>query len=100
MMKLQALKILVVTMAFLIIIGLGFLAYGIAANFAEGEKRGTLVRNPLPLTLPIGAEIRETRMNGNRILLRLSMPDNRMRLIIFDMKEGREVQRIEVKNSR
>ena len=53
-MKLQALKILVVTMAFLILIGLGFLAYGIAANFAEGEKRGTLVRNPLPLTLPVG----------------------------------------------
>ena len=52
-MKLQALKILVVTMAFLIIIGLGFLAYGIAANFAEGEKGVTLAGTPLPLTLPI-----------------------------------------------
>lgn len=87
-------------MAFLIIIGLGFLAYGIAANFAEGEKAGTVVRNPLPLTLPVGAEIREIRINGNRILLRLSMPDNQTHLIIFDMEEGRELQRIEVKNSR
>ena len=99
-MKLQALKILVVTMAFLIIIGLGFLAYGIAANFAEGEKGVTLAGTPLPLTLPVGAKIRETRMNGNRIMLRLSMPDNQTHLIIFDMEEGREVQRIEVKNSR
>ncbi|MEE2933388.1 MAG: hypothetical protein VX941_08195 [Pseudomonadota bacterium] len=99
-MKLQALKILVVTMAFLILIGLGFLAYGIAAKFGDAEKGGTLVRNPLPLTLPVGAEIRETIMNGNRILMRLSMPDNLTQLIIFDMEEGREVQRIEVKNSR
>lgn len=99
-MKLQALKILVVTMAFLIIIGLGFLAYGIAAKLAEGEKGGALVQNPLPLTLPVGAEIRETIISGNRILMRLSMPDNLTHLIIFDMEEGREVQRIEVKNSR
>lgn len=99
-MKLQALKILVVTMAFLIIIGLGFLAYGIAANFAEGEKGGAVVRNPLPLMLPVGAEIRETIINGNRILIRLSMPDNLTHLIIFDIEEGREVQRIEIKNNR
>ena len=87
-------------MAFLIIIGLGFLAYGIAANFAEGEKGGAVVRNPLPLMLPVGAEIRETIINGNRILIRLSMPDNLTHLIIFDIEEGREVQRIEVKNNR
>ena len=98
-MKLQALKILVVTMAILIIVGLGFLAYGITANFAEGEKGVFLVRSPLPLTLPVGAEIRETIMDGNRVLIRLSMPDDQTRLIIFDMQEGREVQRIEINNS-
>ena len=99
-MKIQALKILVVTMAFLIIVGLGFLAYGIAVNFAAGEKEDLLVQNPSPLTLPVGAEIRETIMNGNRILMRLSMPDNQTRLVIFDMEKGREVQRIKVENGR
>ena len=99
-MKLQALKILVVTMGLLIIVGLGFLAYGITANFAEGDKGVLMVRSPEPLTLPFGAEIRETSIDGNRILMRLSMPDNQTRIIIFDMEEGREVQQIEINNGR
>ncbi len=90
-MKLQALKILVVTMGLLIFIGLGFLAYGLAAKFGGASGGGVSpLQAPLNVTLPKGAEVTETVLGENRLLVRLTLPDGSTRLMVFNLEDGRQ----------
>lgn len=98
-MKLQALKVLVVIMGLMIFVGLGFLAYGIAAKFTGGETARVGPAEPMSLTLPKGAEVRETTLDGERVLVRVALPDGSMRLLIFDIGAGRELGRIDLKRA-
>ncbi|HAA92628.1 MAG TPA: hypothetical protein DCS82_03030 [Rhodospirillaceae bacterium] len=98
-MKLQALKFLVVFMGLMIFVGLGFLAYGIAAKFTGGSTGLATTANPVSFSLPKGATIRETTLDGERVLLRLVFPDGSRRLMIFNIVTGQQISSIELKNA-
>lgn len=98
-MKIHALIYLVVIMGFLILASLGFLAYGLVSKFTESTKRLEPLTEPETIVLPDRAEIRETSMHGNRILMRLILPKGGSRLIIYDMKEGKVIQQIEIESN-
>jgi|GEM_PF-2898894 hypothetical protein len=97
-MKLQALKMLVVTMGLLIFIGLGFLAYGLAAKFGGTSAGSTSeASKSLDLTLPKGAEVTETTLDNNRLLVRLALPDGSIQLLVFNLEDGSQTGTINLK---
>jgi hypothetical protein len=102
-MKLQALKVLVVIMGVLIFVGLGFLAYGLAAKFggssATSSGRPISALKPLSVMLPKGAEVTETTLSENRLLVRLALSDGSIRLLIFDVTDGRHIGAINLKRA-
>ncbi|MDA0655285.1 MAG: DUF6476 family protein [Proteobacteria bacterium] len=102
-MKLQALKVLVVIMGVLIFVGLGFLAYGLAAKFGGSSaiSSGSAVSalKPLSVMLPKGAEVTETTLSENRLLVRLTLSDGSIRLLIFDVTDGRQIGAINLKRA-
>lgn len=50
------------------------------------------------ITLPVGAQINNQSLSGNRILLDLSLPDGKRELAIFDMAANRIVARYTLTN--
>ncbi len=82
-----ALKVLVVVMAVLIVAGIGAIVYGIATrldlsrpSFADGR-----------IELPAGARVVDMAAAGERLVLRVALPDARERLIVVDLARGRQL---------
>ena len=100
-MKLQVLKMLVVTMGLLIFVGLGLLAYGLATKIggtaADGESQ---TAKPLNIMLPEGAEVSETKLDDNRLLVRLTLSDGSIKLLMFDLEDGRQTGTLNFKKAR
>ena len=100
-MKLQVLKMLVVTMGLLIFVGLGFLAYGLAAKFGSTTAGGlSKADKSLDITLPEGAEVSETKLVDNRLLVRLMLSDGSIQLLVIDLEKGRQTRALSFKKAR
>ena len=100
-MKLQALKILVVTMGLLIFVGLGFLAYGLATKISVTAGGGaSQPEQPCYIMLPEGAEVSETKLDDNRLLVRLTLSDGSTKLLVFDLENGRQTRTLNFKKAR
>lgn len=88
----RGLKAMVIGMGVLIIVGVIFLIYAIVQK--SGSELGSgfgAAKAPVASTidLPIGAEVLETAVGAERIVLRLRLPDGSGRLIILDAGTGR-----------
>jgi hypothetical protein len=92
----QALKILVVILGLLLIAGVVALGVGIAyrLNHPRLEPSPTMERMvplsgaPRFVTLPAGAKILSAQSDGNRVMVRLGLPDGGERLLLLDWKTG------------
>ena len=96
----QALKALVIFLGALIVIMMGVLAYGIAVKFggvADGGDAGApeASREARPaawtetrITVPDGARVAETVIDGRRMVVRLSLSDNSQRYLVIDLDSG------------
>lgn len=96
----RALKALVVGMAVLIFAGVVVLIVGIVDKTGEldGESPPAAHRfGKTTIALPAGSAIRETRLDGNRILVRLTMADGTSRLIVISAATGKQVGTIDLK---
>ena len=84
----QALKYLVIVMAFLILAGMGLLAYGLATRVAGGDAGGFA---PVEVPLPQGCSIAETEVSENLLILRLEGLVERgcQQVVVVDMANGR-----------
>jgi hypothetical protein len=109
----QALKSLVIFLGVLIVIGMGVLAYGIMLKFEEwqAKKDREVVSAPLVevapsgsvpvvaevwtgdlnVAVPAGARVVETVVADGQLVVRLSLPDDSQRYLIFDLGTGKQI---------
>jgi hypothetical protein len=103
----RALKTLVVGMGVAILIGASVLATlifergtrlaaGNAAGDAPAAASSVAVAARHRLLLPRGAEVRETRLDGSRIVLRARVGGGNESIFVFDGTDGRLVARYEI----
>ena len=83
----RALKALVIGMGVLIVAGLVTVVVTVANRTLDGDRPPT----ETALALPAGAEVLETALDGNRIALRLRLPDGAQAIHVFDLATGRRV---------
>ena len=98
----RALKALVVSMAVLIFAGLVVLILGIIdkAGELDGEISTPLADFGMTqIAIPAGAHIRETRLDGTKILLRLTLANGASRLILISATSGEKLGVVELKSS-
>ena len=89
----RALKAMVIGMGVLIIIGVIVLVVLVAQR--SGNQIGSVIAEGKPpvaarVALPAGAEVLETGIGGERIVLRLRLPGGNERLVILDAATGRQ----------
>jgi|DewCreStandDraft_4_1066084.scaffolds.fasta_scaffold278214_2 hypothetical protein len=89
------LKILVGAMTVLLIAGFGVLAGGLIMQ----AKRAGPGFGTADLVLPAGARLAETTVQGERMVLRVAMPDGEERLYVFDIANGRAIGTIAVRRA-
>jgi hypothetical protein len=89
------LKVLVGVMTVLLIAGFGVLAGGMIMQ----AKRVEPAFGAAELTLPPGAKVMETAIQGDRIVLRVALPDGEERLHVMDVASGRAVGTITIKRA-
>jgi len=102
--SMQALKTLVIFLGVLIVFMMGVLAYGIVVKFGKvvDEKETPVPATPViagswdrtRVPLPAGARVAETIVSGRRMVVRLVMPDESQRYLVFDLESGRQLGRI------
>jgi len=95
----QPLKALVIFLGVLIFVAFGFLAYGIATKFKTSDTAPAVSGKfeAANVAIPAGARIVETRIAGNRIVLRVETPDGGAALILIDADSGQRTGVIQLK---
>ena len=96
-MSIQALKFAVVVMGILIVVGMVVMAVTIASRLsgmAETEAVPALT-DQIAMSLPPGAVIVETDLDGDRLALRLETPDGPV-VQILDLSSGQLLSTIAV----
>lgn len=90
----RGLKAMVIGMGVLIIVGVIFLIYAIVQKSGD-ELGGGFGAGKSPVSssvaLPAGAEVVETAVGAERIVLRVRLADGSGRLVILDAGSGRLV---------
>jgi hypothetical protein len=87
-----ALKLLVIVMGVLIVLGVGGLIYGLAMRVElprAGAADGTIA-------LPAGARVLDMAAAGDRLVLRVALPDASERLLVVDLAHGRQIGTLEL----
>lgn len=82
-----ALKVLVVAMGVLIVLGVGAIVYGIATRLDLSKAAAFDGR----VELPQGSRILDMTASGDRLVLRVAVPDGGERLIVVDLARGRQL---------
>ena len=98
----RALKALVIGMAVLIFVGVILLIVGIVDKAGELDGKTSVSESKFGATaisLPAGAAIEETRLDEQRILLRLALSDGTGRLIVISTATGEQIGTIDLKSS-
>jgi hypothetical protein len=82
-----ALKVLVGVMGVLIVVGVGAIVYGIATRLDLSRPAGFDGK----VQLPAGGRILDMTASGDRVVLRVAVPDGGERLIVVDLVRGRQL---------
>jgi hypothetical protein len=91
-----ALKALVILLGLAILVGLGALAFGVAAKLSDndqqaagpGAARPAGVLAPFDVRLPAGARVLEMDLGGDRLAVRLDLGNGREAIHVFDIRSG------------
>lgn len=92
-----ALKTIVGVMAVLIVAGFGALVGGMVM---QTKQRGEAGFGAAELALPPGARIVETTAHGDRLVLRVALPDGEERLHVVDVNTGKLAGTIAIKRGK
>jgi hypothetical protein len=94
----RALKLLVVGMGVLLVLGTAALVWAVVYRVNHrpppmaAARPGTTV-----IDLPPGARVESSEVAGDRLVLRLAMPDGGGRLLIFDLRSAASIGTIELR---
>ncbi len=97
----HSIKALVIFMGLLILAGLGLLVYGVVSQVSETAGPGApggFDESVVPL--PIGCSVVETRVDGDRLVVRTDGPlgyEQCQKIIIIDLQSGEVLGRIQFK---
>jgi hypothetical protein len=83
----RALKILVVVMGVLLVLGTAALVFAVANRVNHPPASAKPVA-PAEIELPPGARIVATEMSGERLLVRVALPEGGEELMIFSLANG------------
>jgi hypothetical protein len=86
-MSIQALKFAVVVMGILIVVGMVVMAVTIASRLSAMADVEPALADHIALSLPPGAVIVETDLDGDRLALRLETPEGPA-VQVFDLASG------------
>ncbi len=96
----KSIKALVSIMGLLILAGLGLLVYGMVGQVsgiaAPGDPDGF---DQTVISLPIGCSVAETRVDGDRLVVRTEGPlghKSCQEIIIIDLQSGEVVGRVKI----
>lgn len=93
----RALKALVIVMGVLIVIGLGVVVVTIVKRSARlADSSSTTSFGRTDVAVPPGSRVVETAVDGHRLVLRLTLADGRDRLLVVDLRTGREAGTIDL----
>ena len=87
-----ALKVLVGVMSVLIVLGVAAIVYGIATRLDLSRP----VALDGKIELPAGGRILDMTSSGDRLVLRIALPDASERLVVVDLARGRQLGTLEV----
>ena len=103
----QSIKALVIFMGLLILVGLGLLVYGMVNQVSEvaGPDDPAAPNTPggfdeVEIPLPTGCSVVETRIDGDRLIVRTDGPDSYepcQKIIIIDLESGEILGRVRFK---
>lgn len=93
----RALKILVVVMGLLLVAGTAALVLAVMArvHHPRPAAAATLGRTTT-VALPAGARLGASELSGERILVRVVLPDGGGELLLFDARTGARIATIEL----
>ena len=96
----QSIKALVIFMGLLILAGLGLLVYGAVGQVSEIAGPSTADGfDETVITLPVGCSVVETRVDGDRLIVRTDGPLGYKpcrKIIIIDLQSGEVVGRVSI----
>lgn len=97
----QAIKAIVFGMGFLIVAGMVILVYGLTSGF-DSSKGGdeAAAFGTIRATLPSGATVQGTDLDGDTMLVRLGMPDGGVQIMVFRLSDGRQIGTIDLQSQR
>lgn len=113
----QAIKVLVIGMGFLILVGLAILVYGLTNKFGstmsdDSAKSGTTgpsesvtvvdmaAFGTIRAALPAGATVANVQVQGGLAVVHLTMPDGGAQIMVFRLSDGRQTGTIELQPQR
>ena len=98
----QALKALVISMGVLIVVGVAILVYGLTSKLddvaVEEEPDLTDPFGTIRVEMPAGATVQDTTLDGDRMVVRLLLPDGGARLMVFRLSDGRQIGTVELQS--
>jgi hypothetical protein len=89
-----ALKVLVVVLGLLIVVGIAAIIYGVATRL--DLKSGASAPVAGRIALPAGGKIVDMTAAGDRLVLRVALPDATERLLVVDLAHGRQIGALEL----
>lgn len=89
----MGLKVLVGVMTVLLIAGFGVMVGGMVMKARNLDRSFGAAE----VTLPPGAKIMETAIQGDRVVVRVALPDGEERLHVLDIGSGRPIGTIAIK---
>ncbi len=97
----QAIKAIVIGMGFLIVAGMAILVYGLTSGFETSKSAdGAAAFGTIRATLPSGATVQGTDLDGDTMLVRLGLPDGGVRIMVFRLSDGRQIGTINLQSQR
>ncbi len=98
-MNIKVLKFIVIAMGILIVIGTTVVAVTIVNRLSARQAAPDAVSAEIPVTLPDGARIVETALDGNRLALRIETQSG-PRILIIDISTGTLISTVEFERTR
>lgn len=101
----QALKALVIFMGILIVLGMGLFAWGISTKLGDMAETGSASPRvafwdaPVNEEIPPGAVVVETRTEGGRLIVRLTLKNGDSRILLYNLQNGDWVGEIRLNQS-
>jgi len=95
----RALKLLVIALGVLLLAGIGALAAAVVWRINHSNPTSPAQAVPSAaqrIVLPPGAKVVVTDVDAGRLIVRVDIPGNGVRLLVFDLATGAEITTIEL----